>query len=302
MVFGFIHPINKFLAAAPNTVFLQELKSAVATIKPGNLVARVTDDTKGTLATIGTNVPIGVAGYEQSFLGSTSYTSARPATLLTAYASDVHVPIISGTNFAGCLKLTPGFVVTKGDRLASFSDGNVVPYISMMGGFAIKVPFEKSITEVDTGIELPQYTIVTDAFTEVVTNASSGTLEAGILSTEASGDLNGFIDIADCATAGLIMPVLSGTAVTNLTVGELLSTDMTGSTGSTAADPATWALKTAYVCDGTTKTIAYKTSDHTITGNIVLVIQAKGMIDVGAAEETLSVSASVQDVMARVSI
>lgn len=300
--FGFVHPINKFIAEAPNTVFHQELKSNDATVKAGYLVARVTDDTKGTLSSIGTNVPIGVAGYETSFLGSTSHVSARPATLLTAYAAGMNVPILSGTNFAGCLKLAPGFTVTKGDRLASFSDGTVVPYIPMMGGFAIKVPFEKNTSEVDTGIELPQYTIVTEAFTEVVTAEAGGTLEAGMLSSESSGDLDGFIDATSCATAGLIMPVLSGAAVTDLTIGELISTDMTGSDATNAADPATWALKTAYVCDGTTKTVSYKTSNHTIAGNIVLVIQAKGMIDVGAAEQTLAASSSVQDVMARVSI
>ncbi len=302
MVFGFMHPINKFIAAAPNTVFMQELKAAVATIKPGNLIARVTDDTKTTLATIGTNVPLGIAGYEQSFLGSTSHTSQRPATLLTAYATNAHVPVLAGTNFAGCLKLSPGFVVTKGDRLASFTDGNVVPYIPMMGGFAIRVPFAKSTSEVDTGIELPQYTIVTEAFLEVTTKVTAATVDAGLLSTEASGDADGFIDAISAATVGIIMPTLSGAAVTNLTVGELLATDMTGSTASAAADPATWALKIAHVCDGTATTISYTTSDHAAIGNIVLVIQAKGMIDVGAAEETLASSSSVQDVMARISI
>jgi len=300
--FGFIHPTKKFIAAAGDWVFSQELKTEVATIKAGYLVGRGTDDTKAVLADIGSVVPIGVAGYETSFLGSISHTSARPATLTTAYASDINVPVLAGTNMAGCLKLAAGFAVTKGDKLASFSDGTVVPYVDVMGGYGIKVPFVKSTSEVDTGIKLPQYTIVTDAFLEVTTNVTSGTVDAGILSTEGGGDADGFIDAISAATAGLIMPTLSGAAVTNLTVGELLATDMTGSTGSVAADPATWALKIPYVCDGTATTVSYTTSDHAIVGNIVLVIQAKGMMDVGAAEQTLAASASVQDVMARVDI
>ena len=296
--YGFIAPTNKFIAYAPNDVFKQEFKAAVATIKAGHLIARGADDTKCTLATIGTNTPIGVAGYEQSFLGNDEYTSNRPATLATAYASGAKVPSLSGANFAGCLKLAAGFAVEKGDRLASFTSGTVVPYIPMLGGFGIKIPFTKSTTEVDTGIELPAKAIVTGAMLEVVTNVSASTVDAGMLSTEASGDADGFIDGASAATAGLVVPVTHAAAAASLTVGELLATDIKSADGTAIffshVDP--------YVCDGTTKTISYTTSDHAITGNIILVIQAEGMIDVGNAEQTLSSSTSVQSVMAKINI
>jgi hypothetical protein len=296
--YGFIAPTNKFIAYAPNDVFKQEFKSEVATIKAGYLIARGTDDTKCVLSDIGTSSALAVAGYEQSFLGSDEYTSNRPASLTTAYATGAEVPALAGTNFAGCLKLAAGFNVTKGDKLAAFTDGTVVPYTPMMGGMGIKIPFEKSTTEVDTGIELPANAIVTYAMLEVTTNVASGTVDAGILSTEANGDADGFLDGASAATAGLVIPVTHAASAASLTAGALLATDIKSADGTAIFfshfDP--------YVCDGTAKTVSYTTSDHAIAGNIILVVQAEGMFEVGTAEQTLSSSTSVQNVMARVNI
>lgn len=300
VMYGYIEPDNKLVAYAPTEVAIQELYAGAATIKPGMLVGRGADDSKCVLATIGTAavMPLGVAGYEQSFLGNSSYTSQRPATITTAYASGAKVPILSGTNFVLPLKLAIGFASTKGDRLASFTDGTVIPFIPVMGGFAIKIPFEKNATEKDTGIDLPAGVIVTGAFIEVTENVAASTVDVGLLSTEASGDADGFIDGASAASKGFVFPVNQAAAAASLTAGELISTDIK-SADSTAIF---FALPKSYVTDGTTKSITYTTSDHEIEGNIYIVCQATGMVDVGRAEKTVSASTSIQTQMAMVNI
>lgn len=300
MEYGFKSPTNKVIAYAPNTVFMQELKAAVATLKPGLLAARGDSDIDGVLASIGSKVPIGVVGYEQSFLGSYSYISQRPETLLSAYNIGAKVPMLAGTNFACNLKLAPGFAVTKGDRLSAFVDGTVVPFTPDGDGIAIKIPFEKSTTEVDTGIELPANVIVTNAYVEVDTAVAASTIDVGLLSTEANGDADGFIDGASCATTGIIAPVTHAITASagKITPGAFIA-DKVAAVGTPAE---TITIMKPYVTDGVTKTISYTTTDSAIAGNIVLVIKAVGAGDIGNAERTLAASTEIQDVMAKVNI
>ena len=301
VIFGYKTPTNKLVAYAQNEIAMQELYAGVANIKPGMLVGRVTDDSKCTIATIGTSgvVPYGVAGYEQSFLGSTSYTSQRPSAITSAYASGAFVPILSGTNFVLSLQLAANFATVKGDRLCSFTSGTVAPYVSAQGGFALKIPFTNSeAAEVDTGIDLPAGVMVTGAFVEVTTAVADGTIDVGLLSTEASGDADGFLNGVSCATAGFIMPINQAAVAATLTAGELISTAIK-SADSTAIF---FAFPKTHVTYGTAKSITYTTADKKIAGNIYLVCQAKGMIDVGRAEKTVATSTSVQNVMSMVNI
>lgn len=300
VMWGFIEPDNKLVTYAPTEIAMQELYASVATLKAGYLTGHGADDSKCLLATIGTSGvnPLGVVGYEQSFLGSSSYTSQRPSALTSAFASGAKIPILSGTNFVLPLKLAAGFATVKGDRLASFTGGTVVPYIPAEGGFAIKVPFTKSTTEKDTGIDLPAGVIVTNAFVEVTTNVAASTIDVGLLSTEASGNADGFLDGVSCAAAGFVFPITSDTTAANITMGALIQTPIK----SNDSTPIYAAIPEAHVCDGTTKSITYTTSDHAIAGNIYIVCQAKGMIDVGRAEKTVSSSTSVQNQMAMVNI
>lgn len=298
MTYGFVAPTNKVVAYGQTEIFKQEFKTAVATIKPGHLVAKGADDSKAVLANIGTKVPVGVCGYEQSFLGSDSYTSNRPATKTTAFASGAEIPALAGTNFALEYHLAAGFGATKGDRLCTFTSGTVVPYVPALGGYAVKIPFTKSTTEVDTGIEIPANVICTGAFVEVTSNVAASTIDVGLLSTEDSGDADGFLDGVSCANAGFIMPVNQAAAAASLTAGELISTDIKSADGTAIY----FALPKEHVFDGTTKTVSYTTSDHAIVGNIYLVLNAVGMFDVGNIEKTVSSSTSDQLVMAKVNI
>ncbi len=62
-----------------------------------------------------------------------------------------------------------------------------------------------SAAEVDTGLDLPVANlIVTDAFLRVTAIDATETVEIGILSSEAGGDADGFLDLMDVGTLGLV--------------------------------------------------------------------------------------------------
>lgn len=90
-------------------------------------------------------------------------------------------------------------------------------------------------TETDTGIDFIYDTAIHDVWVEVVTTDSTETLDVGLLSSETSGDANGFRTLVSVATAGYPTDtgVITGgsnidyTAVT--TYGALLVTAITGS-------------------------------------------------------------------------
>lgn len=71
----------------------------------------------------------------------------------------------------------------------------VAPWVFNAGG-----------TEVDTGLDLPLNTLVTDVLVEVVTTDATETLNVGLLSTETAGDVDGFAALVSIATAGFIRP------------------------------------------------------------------------------------------------
>jgi hypothetical protein len=76
--------------------------------------------------------------------------------------------------------------------------------------------------EVDTGWDLPDTSIVIDAFLNVTTAEATGTtktLDVGTLATETDGDANGFLAGASLAAAALVGGI--GTAATQ-TYGALL--------------------------------------------------------------------------------
>jgi len=107
-----------------------------------------------------TKAPFGVAGYEQSFLGAASSTSNRPANVDTAYAKDARVPVLGGGGFVAMMHLAPGVGTVKGDLLASWGGGTVVPVVPMPGGYGVRIPFVKKTDEFDTGVDLPEGIIV----------------------------------------------------------------------------------------------------------------------------------------------
>jgi len=92
-----------------------------------------------------------------------------------------------------------------------------------------------SAVETDTGVDFLADTIVLDVRTETVTVDAGATLDVGLLSTETSGDADGFIDGRSVAVAGFTADtgiITGGTTidyVPDSTYGDLLYTIIAGS-------------------------------------------------------------------------
>ena len=311
--YGFVEPDNKIIAYAPNTVLIQEEKAEAATIKPGMVVMKGTNDDDVVICDGVTKAPFGVAGYEQSFLGAASSTSNRPANVDTAYAKDARVPVLGGGGFVAMMHLAPGVGTVKGDLLASWGGGTVVPVVPMPGGYGVRIPFAKNTTEFDTGVDLPEGIIVSDVIVEVTKEVANATIDVGLLSTEDSngGDADGFLDAEPCAAKGFVKhnTVALTSAADTLTLGDYFKeADIKDATTSAQ----TYRVPNYHVVGGGQVSVSYTTSESAnIVGNFYMVCAAPGFQIVGRAEETLApVTATVdeatvfvsQDVMARVYI
>ena len=297
---GFKKPDNKFICYGPNVILIQEEKAEAATIKPGLVVMKGTNDDDIVVCDGVTSAPIGFAGYEQSFLGSASVTSNRPADVNSAYATGAKVPVLGGGGFVGVGTLAAGVAVKKGDLLASWSGGTVVPVVPMLGGLGVKVPYAKSTAEKDTGIDLPAGLVVTDVVVQSITAVASATIDIGISSGEVGGDADGFVDGESLATTGFIKHVNGNTTLANNTIGAFLS----GANIIGASPAPNYLVPEFHVCDGTAESVTYTTTDHAVAGNFYIVAFAPGFEVVGIAEETLTVSTDsngviTQDVLVR---
>ena len=315
--YGFVEPDNKVIAYAPNTVLIQEEKAEAATIKPGMVVMKGTNDDDVVICDGVTKAPFGVAGYEQSFLGAASSTSNRPANVATAFASAARVPVLGGGGFVAMMHLAPGVTTVKGDLLASWGGGTVVPVVPMPGGYGVRIPFAKKTDEFDTGVDLPEGIIVSDVIVEVTKEVSESTIDVGLLYAEDNdgGDVDGFLDGESCAAKGFVKHntvTTAATAVTApLTLGDYFKeADIKDSTADTGAQ--TYRVPNYHVVGGGQVSVSYKTTNSTdLAGNFYMVCSAPGFQIVGRAEETLApVTEKVddatvfvsQDVMARVYI
>jgi len=311
--YGFVEPDNKIIAYAPNTILIQEEKAEVATIKPGMVVMKGTNDDDVVACDGVTKAPFGVAGYEQSFLGAASSTSNRPANVDTAYAKDARVPVLGGGGFVAMMHLAPGVGTVKGDLLASWGGGTVVPVVPMPGGYGVRIPFVEKTTEFDTGVDLPEGMIVSDVIVEVTNEVALATIDVGLLSTEDSdgGDADGFLDGESCVAKGFVKHNTVDTTAASLTLGDYFKeADILDATSGAGAQ--TYRVPNYHVVGGGQVSVSYTTSESAdIAGNIYVVCAAPGFQIVGRAEETLApVTATVdeatvfvsQDVMARVYI
>ena len=316
--YGFVEPDNKIIAYAPNTVLIQEEKAEATTIKPGMVVMKGTNDNDVVICDGVTKAPFGVAGYEQSFLGAASSTSNRPANVDTAYAKDARVPVLGGGGFVAMMHLAPGVGTVKGDLLASWGDGTVVPVVPMPGGYGVRIPFAKNTSETDTGVDLPEGIIVSDVIVEVTNKVLSATIDVGLLSTENdnNGDVDGFLVAEDCGTANGFVKhntvTTAGAGAAPLTLGDYFKeADIKDSTAGDGAQ--TYRVPNYHVVGGGQVSVSYKTSNsEKLAGNIYVVCAAPGFQIVGRAEETLAPDTATddnqntvfvsQDVMARVYI
>jgi len=311
--YGFVEPDNKIIAYAPNTVLIQEEKAETVTIKPGMVVMKGANDDDVVACDGVTKAPFGIAGYEQSFLGAASSTSNRPANVDTAYAKDARVPVLGGGGFVAMMHLAPGVGTVKGDLLASWGGGTVVPVVPMPGGYGVRIPFTKKTDEFDTGVDLPEGIIVSDVIVEVTKEVALATIDVGILSTEDSSGsgTDGFLDGESCADLGFVKHNTVATAAgASLTLGDYFKeADIIDATSAAAQ---TYRVPNYHVVGSGQVSVSYKTSDSTdLAGNFYMVCSAPGFQIVGRAEETLApVTEKVdnadvfvsQDVMARVYI
>jgi hypothetical protein len=305
--YGFVEPDNKVIAYAPNTILIQEEKAEAATIKPGMVVMKGTNDDDVVACDGVTKAPFGVAGYEQSFLGAASSTSNRPANVDTAYAKDARVPVLGGGGFVAMMHLAPGVGTVKGDLLASWGGGTVVPVVPMPGGYGVRIPFTKNTSETDTGVDLPEGMIISDVIVEVTKEVDSATINVGLLGDDADGFLVG----ESCADLGFVKHNTVTTAAgASLTLGDYFKeADIKDATTDAAQ---TYRVPNYHVVGEGQVSVSYKTSNSTdLAGNIYVVCAAPGFQIVGRAEETLPVAIVTdddgtafvsQDVMARVYI
>ena len=272
---GFVHPTNKVIVQGKPEVL--DRTAEVDTIKPGLVVKRGTTQDLIKLGDFSTQT-LGFAGYEQAsqpnFSATSIYEVNRPEGLTGAYAQGAKVPVLYLANFILLSKMQAGSAAFKGDDLACLSGGELVAGKMTDKGFAIRVPFVKKTTEFATGLVLPAGAIVSDVFIEVATAAAGSSIDVGLLETgengETGGDADGFLDGESCVNAGRVQHVEVGTSAAANTLGALLVASDIKTADQT---PLYMSVPKKHVCDGIAKTVSYTTSNHTVAGNIYIVIE-----------------------------
>lgn len=295
--FGFKKPANKIVVAATDSTFYSEYKLETATnAYAGRLAMMGTNEDDIVVADGVTYMPHGFIGYEQSFLGSTSYTSNRPATVDTIYAASARVPVLEGSGFWIVAAIATGVKIKKGDLLAPWTGGVLVPVVPLKGGYGLRVPFTKKTAEEDTGLDLPTNMIVSDVLIDCTTADASGTIDVGIgIGTESGYDADGFLDGESLAATGFRVHTNYNSTDSSNTIGVLIST-----TFKSADSTALYArLPDIYRGDGTCKSLCYTTSNHTVAGDMYFVLHGKGFAPVAIAEQNLDTTTAVTDCMVR---
>lgn len=278
---GYVVPTGNLVVKGwPTNIVFRNLEVA-DNAYPGRLVARGSTDYDVKVAD-GILPPQGFLGYEQQ---ATQYQVSNPTTINVA---GTEVPVVSGGAFSIYMPngLAAGTVANQEDALVSWVQGQVIPGKVLGGKVAVKIPFGKSTTEKDTGIDLPAGVNVTGAAIEVTTPVAASTIDVGILSSESGGDADGFLDGVSCAAPGVIYPIISNTTAASITLGNLLA-DVSKSADTTANYVA---APVNYLTDGTAKSVTYTTTDNDIAGNIFLFLDSPGIKVVGASGNTVDAS------------
>lgn len=277
----FVEPTNKIVVAGEPDERDYQVSGTVTEFKPGRLVKKGASDG---LVVIGdkSGPNIGWAGYEQVFAPD------KPADIDTAFVVGDKVRVLSGPGTI-LMGYSEG-VVNKGELVCAGSDGKVRKlYPGQIK--TMEIPFVKKTSEFDSTFDLPEGAVFLNAFIEVTTEVASSTIDVGILSSEAGGDADGFLDGVSCAALGKIAPITyDASAAADLTLGELVSSDFTeDATAGYAAIPKLW------IGDGTATSVSYTTSDHDIAGNIHILFAEPGVDDspVALAEETIAAAGKI---------
>lgn len=271
---GNVKPVNRVVIAGEPDSRQYKVGGTVTEMKPGRLVTTGTNDDDIIIGST-TLPPMGFLGYEQT------HANYKPDSVDTAYASGDWASVLNGPII---INAYVSEAINKGDLLCPDADGKLRK--SYPGAIkTMVIPFVKRTSEFDSTYDLPAGAVVIGAFVDVTTEVASGTIDVGILSGEAGGDADGFIDGMSCATAGKIVPIAwDASADADNTLGLLISSAMLGGTNNYGRIPKMW------VCDGTAVSVSYTTSDHAIEGNIYIMYAEPGAVDtpVAMAEETLA--------------
>ena len=257
-----IIPENRTILNGQMNIRDGKIGGTVTEVKAGRLLTRNAGDSLVKINDM-TTKPAGFLVYEKV------HAKYKPANITTAMVADQIAAIGNGPGVELVGYTTEA--VTKDQLMCPAADGKLRIYDG--GGIKEKIiPFVKQTSEFDTTWDLPDNALVMSVFPEVTTALASGTIDIGILSSEANGDADGFIDGASCATAGYVKPISVHATEASLTVGLLSGTHVKSADGT----PLYAAIAQHYQCDGTAKSISYTTSDHVIAGNIHILYTEPG--------------------------
>jgi len=268
---------------------LSGIVETATSLIPGALVATGTAEGQLVVATPILK-PIGVVSYEDTVA---KYKVDH--TITTAFTADDKISFVSGGGFEFRGKVALGFNGVRGDPVINWDLGMVAVCQSAGDGHAtLKIPWTGTGDETDTGINLPADVLVTNAWYEVT--SAGGTLNCGILSSEANGSSVGFIIAAVTTSAFKNQP--SGT-ITDGAIESYLSVVYKGaflsgsSLGSNVANNHGILFEEGYRTDGTATSISYDASAG--AGFIYLEIYHESIMKVGNLQGTATgLSAAVE--------
>ena len=278
---NYVVPTGKLVVTGEPRRIREKNLGTVANGYPGRLAVREATDYDIKVSN-GVLPPIGFIGFPGEFEGTDlQYTAGDITTILTV---DSAVPVYSGGGFTIYMPsgLAVGTRAVEGDLLFSWSNGQVVPGVSLGGRYAIKVPFTNTsgTTQVDTGVDFPAGLRITDCMLNVSTAANSSTLDVGFINAGESGDEDGLLDGESCASTGLVNHNLVDATAGNITIGALLEeVEIKDATGTAVY----YGIPIGYITDGTIKSLVYTPSNHAIAGDIYVFIESPGFVPVGRA-------------------
>lgn len=301
-----IEPKNKLIIGAVESITWTEGFTRETGVKSGHVVAPVTDDGTDDFGIVRSNgllPPLGICGYEQSYLANPAspldYGSMRPESIDGAFAEDVPVPILQGGNTFPLLHLTRGTRAKQGVTLYSWGNGEVIPGFQTCKGTVVMIPFTKKTTEFDTAVLIPKGIRVTGAGLWVITNAAGATIDVGILSSLSGGDADGFLKSASLANLGFIDPVVQAAAAASFTAGAFIVGEAIKSADSTAIY---FASINPYTIPNDTMRLSYTTSDHTVGGYILLGVDGPGIVPIARCQKTTDATVEVKRVAVLVDV
>ena len=284
---GYATPIARIVTKGAPPLMTQQNVGTVANMYPGRLVVREDTDYDVKIGD-GLAPPLGWLGWEQADI------STRPKTTADIYTVDKEAPVCRGGGFSIYGKLANPCVAVKGDLLCSWSTGRVVACEMVNGVPAVKMPFAKNSSETETGLDLVADMFVTDCTIKAVTVTSGASIEVGLLES-ASGDLDGFLDAELMTVDGYVVhgrvdvSAAANTLGAYLVESDIESDDVSALFASIPNIP-------GKECDGTATSVTYKTSNHTITGYILLSILSAGVQVVGRAAAAADASSADADI------